>query len=341
MYGHDWSEALDASIPSVSLIADRPEPLRRAFSIFSAWSDQADGDAVELTVVFRECGGYVLGISSEYDRLARRCVGFDRTTVSPLAFVPMWSKPIDTTHRFLAQFRAYAQRPVAPFLFGGVARSGILTAADPSQPPVTPIPGLTPILKFEIDLLDESDVHAGSIGDALLRTASSRTPAAEHAPGPPAERSPLDIGVERARVLRTHFPVTLERLRRSGTLHDLLDAIGADVAVAPWQVEQACSNLALSSHSKWGAHYLRLRTENALRKIAQAISERYECANGLPVDPFSLDEVRTQILADGKALLRHLNLSTDVTLSGLQASLVGVEALRAPSAFRVPGHEVR
>ena len=340
-YGHDWSDALDASVPSVSLVADRSDPLRKAFGIFSAWSAQADGDAVELTVVLRESGGYLLGISPEYDRLARRCVGFDRSTVSPLAFVPMWCHRINTTHQFLTQFRAYAQKPVAPFLFGGVARSGLLTGAAASRPPVTPVPGLTPLLKFEIDILHESAVPPGSMGDSLLRTASSRTPAAEYTPSPPSERSLMDIGAERARVLGTHFPVTLERLRRSGALHQLLAAIDHDVSVAPWQMEQACCNLALSSHSRWGVHYSRLQTQTAMHKIVQAISERYESAHGRSVDVFAIDEVRTQVLADGGALLRYLNHPADVTLPWLQTRLEALGALHAPSAFDQPANETR
>ncbi len=340
-YGHDWSDVLDGSVPSLSLVADRPDPLRKAFSIFSAWSEQADGDAVELTVVLKESGGYLLGISAEYDRLARRCVGFDRSTVSPLAVVPMWCHRINTTHQFLTQFRAYSQKPVAPFLFGGVVRSGLLTGAAASRPPVTPISGLTPILKFEIDILHESAVHPGSVGDSLLRTASSRTPAAEYTPSPPSKRSLMDIGSERARVLHTHFPVTLERLRRSGAIHQLLAAIDHDVSVAPWQMEQAWCNLALSSHSRWGVHYSRLQTQTAMHKIVQAVSTRYESADGRSVDAFTIDEVRTQVLADGRALLRYLNQPIDVTLSELQTHLEALGALHAPSAFDQQATETR
>lgn len=342
VYSHDWSDALGASVPSLSLVADRVDPLRKAFSIFGAWSEQADGDAVELTVVLRESGGYLLGISPEYDRLARRCVGFDRTTLSPLAFTPIWCKPINTTHPLLVELRQYMRQPIAPFLFGGVERSGLLTGADPSAPPVTSISGLTPILKFEITFLDESAVPPGSMGHALLRTASSGTPAAEYTPPLSTKPSLMDIGTERARVLRTHFPVTLERLRRSGALHHLLATIAPDLTVAPWQVEQACCNLTLSSHSGWGVHYLCLRRQTALRKIIQAIGERYESADGRSVNEFTIDEVRTQVLADGKALLRHLNHATDVTLSGLQTRLVTLEALHAPSSvLDEPADEMR
>ena len=342
VYSHDWSDALGTSVPSLSLVADRADPLRKAFAIFSAWAEEADGDAVELTVVLKESGGYLLGISPEYDRLARRCVGFDRTTVSPLAFAPIWCKPVNTTHPLLAQLRQYMQQPIAPFLFGGVERSGLLTGADPTAPPVTPIFGLTPILKFEIAFLDESAVPRGSMGHALLRTASSGTPTAEYTPPLSTKPSVMDIGTERARVLRNHFPVTLERLRRSRALHHLLATIAPDLTVTPWQIEQACCNLALSSHSGWGVHYLGLSRRTALRKIIQAIGERYESADGRSVNEFTIDEVRTQVLADGKALLRHLNQSTDVTLPGLQTRLVTLEALHAPSSvFDGPANEMR
>jgi hypothetical protein len=77
-----------------------------------------DPDSVEITFVFRNCGGYVLAISQEYSRLQRRCLGFDRTHQA-VAFAPTWFKPIDTVNPLLRQFRRYCSSPIAPFLFTG------------------------------------------------------------------------------------------------------------------------------------------------------------------------------------------------------------------------------
>ena len=331
-YGSGWSEALRADIPSMSLVARRAEPLREAFKIFAAWSDAADGDAVELTVVLKESGGFLLGISPEYGRLARRCVGFDRTTVSPLAFAPVWCHSIKTAHRNLIQLRSYAQKPIAPFLFGGVTLSGLLTHSDPDAPEVAAVPGLSSVLKFEITFADETDVEPGEMGEVLLRTASPAHRSSETRSSPPTRRTIVDIGTERARVLRTHFPVTLERLHRSGRLQ-YLRTIAPDADVGLWQLEQAYCNLVLSTGSGWGIHYRRLRPPNARAKILDAIGERYEIADGQPPDEFTSDQVCQQLLADGRALLRYLNEPADGSIATVQARLVALQAIQAPTAL--------
>ena len=331
-YGSEWSEALGADIPSMSLVARRAEPLREAFKIFAAWSDESDGDAVELTVVLKESGGFLLGISPEYGRLACRCVGFDRTSVSPLAFAPVWCHSIKTAHRHLIQLRSYAQKPIAPFLFGGVTLSGLLTHSDPDVPEVAAVPGLTSILKFEITFADETAVEPGGMGELLLRTASPAHQSSETR-SPPTHRTIGDIGSERARILRTHFPVTLERLHRSGRLQHLRTTVAPDADVAMWQFEQAYSNLVLSAGSGWGIHYRRLRPQNARGKILHAIGERYEIADGQPLDAFTDAQVWEQLMADGRALLRYLNEPADGSMSSVQARLVALQAIQAPAVL--------
>ena len=332
-YGSEWSEALGADIPSMSLVARRAEPLREAFKIFAAWSDESDGDAVELTVVLKESGGFLLGISPEYGRLARRCVGFDRTSVSPLAFAPVWCHSIETAHRHLIQLRSYAQKPIAPFLFGGVTLAGLLTHSDPDAPEVTAVPGLTSILKFEITFADAKDVEPGGMGELLLRTASPAHRSSEIRSSRPTHRTIADIRTERARVLKTHFPVTLERLHRSGRLQHLRTTVAPDPDVGLWQLEQAYCNLVLGARSGWGIHYRRLRPQNARGKILHAIGERYEIADSQPLDEFTGDQVCKQLTADGRTLLRYLNEPADGSMSTVQARLVALQAIQAPAVF--------
>ena len=104
------------------------------------------------------------------------------------------------------------------------------------MPQVSEIPGLKPLLKFEISFVDEADVRPDSIQGRLLKMESS-TPAAVDEPGPPpAKRSVSSIGTERARMLATHFPVTLERLHKSKQSRKILSILGA-YGIALWQVE--------------------------------------------------------------------------------------------------------
>lgn len=332
-YGSEWSEALRTDIPSMSLVARRAEPLREAFKIFAAWSAAADGDAVELTVVLKETGGFLLGISPEPGRLARRCMGFDRTTVSPLTYAHVWCHSIRTVHRHLSQLRSYAQKPIAPFLFGGVTLAGLLTHSDPDAPEVAAVPGLTSILKFQITFADETDVEPGGTAEMLLRIASPDHQSAESGSSLQTRRTIVDIGSERARVLRTHFPITLERLHRSGRLQHLRTTVAPDADVGLWQFEQAYCNLALSTGSGWGIHYRRLRSENGRDEILHAIGERYEIADGHPFHDFTDDQVRMQLVADGRALLRYLDEPAEGSMSTVQARLVALEAIQAPAVL--------
>ena len=194
------------------------------------------------------------------------------------------------------------------------------------------VPGLTSILKFEITFADETDVEPGGMGEMLLRTASPAHRSSETR-SPPTHRTIGDIGSERARILRTHFPVTLERLHRSGRLQHLRTTVAPDADVAMWQFEQAYCNLVLSAGSGWGIHYRRLRPQNARGKILHAIGERYEIADGQPLDAFTGAQVWEQLMADGRALLRYLNEPADGSMSTVQARLVALQAIQAPAVL--------
>ena len=56
-YGSVWSEAVNQTVPTISLIAQRGEELVKAFEDFNAWSHITDPDSVEITFVFRNRGG--------------------------------------------------------------------------------------------------------------------------------------------------------------------------------------------------------------------------------------------------------------------------------------------
>ena len=331
-YGAVWSEAVNQRVPTISLVALHGDELTKAFEEFNAWSQMTGPDSVDLTFVFRNNGGYVLAISPEYSRLERRCLGFERAHRARV-INPMWFKPIPSVHPLLRKFRDYCFAPIAPFVFGGATYVGPRSVLTPQVPPeVSPIRGLKSLLKFEVAFIDEDDVTPNSIGWVALENELQQTP--KTPPGPPKLGSD-DIAKLRVKTLSHHFPVTLERIRRSVFLPPLVLQL-AESGVRPWQVEQALCNLALSTEMGRGVHYVGLSARKAERVIIEAIESRYELADGGDFPEFSIEDIVTQVIADGNVLLKHLGRKDSQDLAGVQEALRSVSALEAAAAIDPP-----
>ena len=331
-YGEVWSEAVKQAVPTIFLVARRGDELAKAFEAFNAWSQVTDPDSVEITFVFRKSGGYVLAISPEYARLERRCLGFDRAHRA-MAVTAMWCKPIDSVHPLLRRIRKYCSAPIAPFVLDGVTYVDPRSVLTPSSPPdVCPISGVQHLLKFEVTFVDEDEVTPDSMAWAALRTESG-----QELPSPkgPSKPKPDDIVEQRVKTLAYHFPVTLERIRRSSSIPSLMLGL-TESGVRPWQIEQALCNLVLSAEMGRGAHFVGLSARSAEKSIIQTIGSRHELADGGDVPTFSAMDVSVQIVADGNALLRCLGKKRRKDLAGIQAALQSVSALEAVTAVDTP-----
>ena len=314
-YSSVWSEALNRTVPTISLIAKHEDELVKAFKEFNAWSQMTDPDSVEVTFVFRKSGGYVLAISPENSRLKRRCLGFDRTS-RVMTGAATWFKPIDSVHLLLRRFRSDCSTPIAPFVFDGVTYVGpqdVLTAASP--PDVRTIRSLQPLLKFEVTFIDEDDVTPNSMGWHALKVGSRQE---SQSPTGPPKPDPGEVAKQRVKTLAHHFPVTLERIRRGLSVPRLMLRL-AENGVRPWQIEQAFCNLVLSAEMGRGAHYIGLSARKAERGILQAIRSRHELADGSAIPTFAVEDVGTQVVADGNCLLRYLGKKSCRDLAGIQA----------------------
>ena len=106
--------------------------------------------------------------------------------------------------------------------------------------------------------------------------------------------------------------------------------------VRPWQIEQALCNLVLSAEMGRGAHYIGLSARKAESGIIQAIRSRYELADGGDIPTFSIEDVSTQVVADGNALLQYLKKKRCKDLAGIQAALQSVSALEVATAVDTP-----
>jgi len=327
-YGTAWSDAVSQTVPAISLIAQDGDELAKAFDIFNAWSKTTDPDSVEITLVFPKSGGYVLALSAEYSRLARRCLGFDRSH-RPMVFAPTWFKRMDSLNPFVLQFRTYCQAPIAPFLFDGVVHAGPRRLQEASSPPdLRPVRALLPLLKFAVTFIDEDQVTPNTLGWMALHLDS---PNLSKPPKGPPRQEPRDIGKERAKALAHHFPVTLERFRRSSVTETLVRQLVGE-GVWLWQIEQALCNLVLGRSANSTAP----NSREAQRGLIGRLGSRYELASGDDAPPFVVEEVRAQVIADGDALLRHLRRRSALDLNSLQAALRSASLLDAPTAIADP-----
>ena len=328
-YGSAWSEVIRRTVPTISLVGMDGDELAKAFDIFNSWSKATDPDSVELTFAFRKRGGYVLAISVEPLRLTQRTLGFDRTHRTMLAGAT-WFKPMDSTHALLLKFREHCSAPIAPFLFEGVRFPGLLKGLRSSPVPtdLVPIPGLQPLLKFEVQFVDEDQARPETIAWMALNWDSLKVTKLPDR----AKPEPKDITRQRVKTLRCHFPVTLERLRRGSIMTDLASELVTQ-GILEWQIEQAVCNLVLSREISQGLHYGGLNDRKTEEAILQAIRSRHEIADGETLPQFTLNDVRTQILADGNALLRYLERPSAEELGSLQSNLRSASALEDSTAL--------
>ena len=329
-YGFEHSEELNRGLPIISLVAQDADHLARAFQDFAAWAAATDPDAVEVTFVFRESGGYLLTIEPEVTHLERRCLGFDRAHRAMASSV-MWVKPIDTVDPMLKRLREYSSRTLSPFLFHGATYGGSRSSLEASSlPQVRPLSGVPPLLKFEVNFVDEKDVLPHSSAWYAIELDAGRESRSK-----PQYRVPnaSDTAQRRIGALRCHFPVTLERLARSSwflTMRNDLTAAG----IKPWQIEQALCNLVLCRDMGCGEHFTGLSARKLQRAVVEALRSRYELADGVSVPHFALEQIEIQLLADGNALLKDMRKEPQVAISDLQAALASVSALVDASAMK-------
>jgi hypothetical protein len=321
-YGEAWAEELGETIPMISLIATSGRPLAAAFKLFKNWADATDPDSLELTIVLKKNGSYVVMLSPEATRLERRCLGYDRTSTT-LITSTTWCKPIDSVSPHLLQMKEYLSGTMSPFFFNGVLASGPISTF--SRPNITILPEIQPLLKFEATVINESSVIPGSMASVAVKSGKS--------PKAPSEFDPrsLDrIGSSRLTMLRDHFPVTLERLRNSEHFLSISRALLSE-GFSAWQVEQAyCNRIFEADNTGAVDRSLTGTKESALK----ALQQRYELADEKPILAIGVNEIRAQIILDSIALLKHLHIKRSANESSEIVSLLrDAGVLDAPSVL--------
>ena len=302
-YGLDFSRTLGIQVPTITLVGQNEAPLRKAFEEFAAWAKSTDGDAIELTIVFRKNGGYRLCINPEVAALYKRALQYD-TVVNPLAFQVTWIKVIDTVSQPLLDLREYfSAGTIRPFLLCAARYSGILLRdTGPIPELIEPIAYENELLKFEIKFVDE-----GSTDDlpwqriALVDESHERKTPAEASTAPPSL-----IWNRREEALKRLFPVTLWKSKSCQTATELRRSAEGQ-GLREWQIDQAICNLALSHEIKGGSLYFRGISRKRLHgEIWEALRNRYEISGSdqQNFEQFTVSNIVRQMLFDAKVLLR-------------------------------------
>ncbi len=325
-YGEAWSAELQRSVPMVSLVAQKSDPLIEAFSTFHSWAEASDPDALEMTFVFRKNGGYVLALGPEPLRLGRRCLGFDRVH-RPLISLVTWFKPIESVQPILRELMEYKKEPISPFVVVCSQYPGNLPAFGASSAAhLQDIREIRPLLKFEATFVEESQVVPGTIAELAIRS----TPNGARREHDPAESAP-EILERRSSILRFHFPVTLERLRVSHKVARIAEELESE-GIAAWQVEQAACNLILGEGMGCGTTYQGLAPGDVSERIVAELQARYEIADGRPLPEFGIEDVRAQIIADAATLLHHAGKQVPKDPLAIQSSLRSASLFEATTA---------
>ncbi len=225
-------------VPWIALVAEKPEPLIRAFETFKTWTDLTGPGALDVHIV-HSGQGYDIAIGPDTQHLIWRMRGIDRTAERQLMSLS-YIKHIDTRHPFFDMLEEYSKQPIAPVIFTGVTVSAPLgpnTVATPDA--IRPIPNF-PALRLLCLPINRSmsEAPANSVLGALMRERrkndleSSRKEYVEHTTSPSA------VSKRRERILWSIFPASIHALRKNSQIRSRVAEL-ATKGFRTWQIEQA------------------------------------------------------------------------------------------------------
>lgn len=297
------------------LMFENEEKGIECFQRFKNWGKPSgdgdvDGDAVALSFIEHENGGYTVCIYPETDRLLNRCVPkYLQNEISPMFCMPI-SFPLTTTstNEYYHHFKNSAAKE--SFLFAGGAKSkGVLFE--------------TIILKKCINFFKENEIPKGALESTFKRDDKDVSGKVNVSKKPFLD-SIDDIYNRRLKKLEMYLPISLHKLEYNSEYlknKDLLISQG----FANWQVLQAACNITISTRMCGKKHFEMLDTEKAHQSILEYLSHSYEKPNEKCISKKynTLNIIKEQIVLDMVELLKHIdkepeNKSSDILLEELK-----------------------
>jgi hypothetical protein len=225
-------------------------------------------------------------VGADQDRIRFRLRGYD-STMRDLVMSGYYTKRFDQIGKPTEDFRVYLRSWYSPFFFSACTKS------------LKPIG--KPLLKFHATEIDEEALSPGSPERVILGLEE------------PPERKPrpdVDGASWRGETLKSHFPVTMARLRLNDVAPILAEA--TSLGFQPWQMQQAAANLALSGDLSPGRpHYAGLQRQTAGDAIVEGLRGRHEMANGFDfASSLANGRLIKQLVLDANALLKSVGQPT-------------------------------
>lgn len=306
-YGYDRIDGYPAAIPCMTLIGENPDELNAAAKCLENWGCAADGDAVDINIVLKNDGGYLLGVQPEQTRLANRYTK-DQALADALYFGATWIKTLDSTNPILYRWQDYLESKLSPIKI----MFGTATSVDgmPQINTVKELPGAVSFIKFRLKIETEQENPSHWFFSIVRKQKNARKPERD-------VYEPSQVAAARKKVIDTAFPLSRERIRRLN-LHERIKELTNFEGVSPSQIDQAVINVQLSREWSGGLdHYVGIKELD--KTWWQRISGRIEyCGNENIIADIPLVAIARQMRLDVEYVVHRHGATLSPTMKSNQ-----------------------
>jgi len=300
--GYDVVEyfGLLVNAPRLTMVFQDVGTARECFLRFKEWGGPSeDGDAVRISFVELDEGGYAMCTSQDVDRLIKNRM-------------PEWFRgEVETRAMAMGSIKTFPEVSDSYRWFKSVTETSpfILAPAGINTPPIRDLA----LRKREVHFYREGELPEHSIESSLVRHRNDLKESDTRREIPSELRAnAADIRVRRGAQLSRFFPVTLERLSMSKDFADVKRQLMAD-GFREWQVVQAACNISLKQIApELFISSPQLSNEeqgepSAMRVLDFLLSGHEIVARMLPpAGHLSAEKLREQIQADAQELLQYV-----------------------------------
>lgn len=235
-YGYDKVDGYPFPLPCLTFLGEHGDELLKASKCLEYWGCREDGDSVDMTIVLKDDGGYLLGMQPNWTRMANRSRK-DTALVESIFTGATWIKTLDSTNPILRDWKEYRKSKLAPIKIRFATVESEKRVPKPGT--IRDLPGAIEFVKFDLQILTEADDPKHWFLDIVRH--ETKVKGAKVA----RQASPESVAEARRGVIDGVFPLSRERIRRA-KLPARVQAISNADYIALAQIEQAAINVVLS-----------------------------------------------------------------------------------------------
>jgi hypothetical protein len=292
-YGLDHVSGYPAYVPCLTFIAEKPEELLAASTCLESWGCAEDGDAVDINIILKSDGGYLISMQPNWRRTLNRVVK-DDALVDLLAAGATWIKTIDSTNPVLRKWKEYLRSKIAPIKVGFATAKFV--DGLPRFDNIEAVPDALSFVKFGVTIETEEEKP-----DHRLLEVAKGERGRRRRPDGVEKWTPRGVATARANVIDSAFPISRVRIRRARMTERV--SVLANTNLGQSQVEQAAINLGLSKEWTGGESFY-----VGIEKLETEWWKRVRCR----VEVAGMDDPLTNI--DPTVVLHQLTLDVEHTL---------------------------